>query len=228
MLYRTVYPYFDAVVNFIYPHFCVVCKNRLEPELNLICQECWQSLPRLKHVEADLKSPHITRFLAIWEFNDAIQRLIHEIKFFGKKSLAKPIGEELAKTVSAESEFMAADWVIPVPLHRTKLRERGFNQSLLLSEQISERTGIPVNEKALRRIRYTKPQSKLTAIERDWNVRGAFKVKNSDELAGKKVILVDDVLTTGSTMKACAEALKSAGVRKVLALTAAATLIDSA
>jgi len=172
----------------------------------------------------DFAESQITKFLAVWEFNNAVREVIHEIKFFGKKSLTKFVGRELANLVTRDKDYLEADLIIPVPLHKTKLRERGFNQSLLLSQAIFKLSNIPVNQKVLKRIRYTQPQSKLNTVERQQNVNDAFRVIESSDVKGKTVILVDDVLTTGSTMRACAESLESAGVTKILALTAAATL----
>ncbi len=231
-IYKWAQPYSDAVLNFIYPPYCIICKTRLEPGLTLICKTCWQSLPRINNTQnqkrsqanLDFAESQITKFLAVWEFNDAAQQVIHEIKFFGKKSFAKFVGREMADLMTHDKDYLETDMIIPVPLHKTKLRERGFNQSLLLSQAISKLTNIPVNQKILNRIRYTKPQSRLNAFERQQNVKDAFRVIDPSAVKGKTVVLVDDVLTTGSTMRACAESLDSAGVAKILALTAAATL----
>ena len=138
--------------------------------------------------------------------------------------LAKLVGEELAALVAQDKDYLEADLIMPVPLHRTRLRERGFNQSLLLSQAISGLINIPVHQKVLKRIKYTKPQSKLNAAERQQNVKDAFRVIEPGAVKGKTVIIVDDVLTTGSTIRACAESLVNAQVTKVLALTAAAIL----
>ncbi len=231
-LYEWAKPYSDAVLNFIYPPYCIVCKSRLDPGLTLICKMCWRNLPRIDNTQnqkrsranLDFAESQITRFLAVWEFNIAVQQVIHEIKFFGKKSFAKFIGVELADLISQYEEYLTADLIIPVPLHKIKLLERVFNKSLLLSQAISKKIDIPVKQKVLKRIRNTRPQSKLNAVERQQNVKDAFRVIDPAAVKGKTVVLVDDVLTTGSTMRACAESLDSAGVAKTLALTAAATL----
>ncbi|MCH7755928.1 ComF family protein [candidate division KSB1 bacterium] len=231
-LYKWAQPYSDAVLNFIYPPYCIVCKSRFEPGLTLICETCWRNLPRIDNTQnqkrsranLDFADSYIPMILSVWEFNDAVQQVIHEIKFFGKKSFAKFVGREMADLMTHDKDYLETDMIIPVPLHKTKLRERGFNQSLLLSQAISKLTNIPVNQKILNRIRYTKPQSRLNAFERQQNVKDAFRVIDPSAVKGKTVVLVDDVLTTGSTMRACAESLDSAGVAKILALTAAATL----
>ena len=231
-IYKWAQPYSDAVLNFIYPPYCTICNAGLAPGLTLICKTCWHSLPRIDNTQnqkrsranLDIKESQITKFLAVWEFNNAVQKVIHEIKFFGKKSFSKFVGRELADLMIQDKDCFGVDLIIPVPLHKTRLRERGFNQSLLLSQVIFKLTNIPVKEKVLKRIRHTRPQSKLNVFERQQNVKDAFRVINSSAVKGKTVVLVDDVLTTGATMRACAESLESAGVAKVLALTAAATL----
>jgi len=231
-IYKWVQPYSDAVLNFIYPPYCIICKNRLEHGVTLICKTCWHRLPKIDNAQnqkrsranLDFAESQISKFLAVWEFNTAVQEIIHEIKFFGKKSLSKFVGRELADLMTHDKDYCGVDLIIPVPLHKTRLRERGFNQSLLLSQAISTLTNIPVKEKVLKRIRFTRPQSQLNAFERQQNVKDAFRVIDSSAIKGKTVVLVDDVLTTGSTMLACAESLESAGVAKIFALTAAATL----
>jgi len=231
-IYKWAQPYSDAVLNFIYPPYCTICNTSLEPGLTLICKTCWQSLPRIDNAQnqqrnranLDFAESYISRILSVWEFNNTVQQIIHEIKFFGKKSFATLVGREVADLMTQDKDYLETDLIIPVPLHKTKLRERGFNQSLLLCQAIFKLTNIPVNQKILKRIRYTKSQSKLNSVERQQNVKDAFRVIAPSAIKGKTVILVDDVLTTGSTMRACAESLESAGVARILALTAAATL----
>jgi ComF family protein len=159
----------------------------------------------------------------VWEFNDAVQAIIHELKYQGKKALAQPLGEEMAKAAAQDAEYAAAGTILPVPLHKTKFRERGYNQSLLLSAVVSEILNIPVETEVLKRVRYTKSQSRLNSAERDKNMQGAFQVVKPDLIQNNVTIVVDDVLTTGSTLRACARVLMEAGAAKVLALTAAKT-----
>jgi ComF family protein len=110
---------------------------------------------------------------------------------------------------------------MPVPLHTRRLRERGFNQSLLLARQVSRKRSIPLNFTALWRSRQTQPQTQLSGPERQKNVRGAFEVRNAEAVAGKRVLLIDDVFTTGATVQECAKALLDAGAERVDVLTLA-------
>jgi ComF family protein len=228
-IFKGTRPYIEAVLNFIYPPFCVICQVHLNSDLNLVCEQCWNSLPRIKQgidrnqniFDVDNKTSDVSCVISVWAYTDQVQKIIHEMKYFQKKSLAAKMGDEMAVLVLENHEYLAADFIIPVPLHKTKLRERGFNQSLHLANRIAVFSKIPVESNILKRIRYTKSQSKLSAADREKNVERAFAVTDVEKLLGKKIILVDDVLTTGSTVRECAKVLRQAGVSKILAITAA-------
>lgn len=226
-VYESFNPYIDAALNFIYPPFCLICQGRLELGSKLVCEECWSRLPRINYsFEANQnisssRIPDVSHVISVWEYSEEVQKIIHEMKYSNKQSLAVLMGDEMARLVSENREYQSADSIIPVPLHKTRLRERGFNQSLLLSNRIATISKIPVKSDILERVRYTRPQSKLSATDREKNVLGAFAVTKPDTLKEKTVILVDDVLTTGSTLGACASPLRRAGASKILALTAA-------
>jgi len=212
-----------GVLDFIYPPFCAVCESRLQPTEKLICDECWQQLPEIVTASGDESFPGIDRLLSVWEYAETFQQIVHEMKFFRKKSLANRMADEMSRLVSRDFELSQSDFLIPVPLHRIKYRERGFNQSLLLARRIAAAVGIPVNTN-LRRVKMTKPQSKLGSEERRKNVQGAFVVSQPEQFLDKNVVLVDDVVTTGSTLCACADVLRQIGAKTVFAVTAGKTL----
>jgi len=212
-------PYTEAILNFIYPPFCLFCRLRLDSGVNIICESCWSKLPRIKHQSIINNDSPISRYLSVWEYSEGIQELIHEMKFRRKKGLAHRFAAELSKLVLENKIFRNADLLLPVPLHKLRLRERGFNQSLLLAKEVSKKTSIQIDDKILNRVKYTKTQSKLSASQRQKNVEDAFKTAAGAQLTAKKVILIDDVITTGSTMNACAKALTNIGVGKVLGLS---------
>jgi ComF family protein len=145
-------------------------------------------------------------------FEQAVQAL----KYEGLRALAEPLGEVLAQCWSRAP--YAATVVLPVPLHAARLRQRGYNQSLLLAREFARRVDLPVQGDVLVRERNTRSQVGLSGNERQANVSGAFRCR-SDALRGEKVLLIDDVLTTGATLEACAGALGDAGVDGVWALT---------
>lgn len=220
---RTIAAFGTGVLDFIYPPFCSVCASRLQGAEELVCEACWRDMPRIPGHLYENTFSGIERWWSVWEYSDVFQQLVHEMKFFRKKSLAHKMAEEMWRVLSSDPVMSHADLLIPVPLHRVRLRERGFNQSMLLAQGISEKSGIRVDEN-LRRIRMTQPQSKLGSEARQRNVEGAFAVPGHRRLRNKNVILVDDVTTTGSTLSACASVLRQAGAARVFAVTAGKTL----
>jgi len=148
---------------------------------------------------------------------------IHEFKYMQKSYLARSFGPLLASFAS--THFGAQDnlLVMPVPLHPRRLRERGFNQSLLLARHVSSGLHAQLDFLSLRRVRYTRPQTELSKDERRKNVKMAFAVSDKKAVKGRNVLLVDDVATTGNTLNECARVLKKSGAEKVLCVTLART-----
>ena len=174
-------------------YFCPDCLSALEP-----IPETPMAFGYLDGVQAGLF------------YNDAAARLIHAFKYAGAKYLAESLGAFLPTPPDA-------DWIIPVPLHPFRRRQRGYNQSQLLAQRLSRETGIPMQTKTLTRIRNTPSQAQRTHVERPGNVRDAFLAGRG--LQGSHILLVDDVITTGSTLDACALALRMAGAAGVWAVT---------
>ncbi len=165
--------------------------------------------------------------LRVWEFDRArgfgayegsLRRLIHLLKYDRMSPLARPLAERMATRLG---EIGPVDLMIPVPLYRWRRWRRGFNQAAALAKELSRLSGTPWSRKVLRRIRPTRPQVGLSHRERRLNLAGAFAVSSSGLVSGRRVLLVDDVMTTGATLDACARALKSAGAAWVAGLTAA-------
>jgi ComF family protein len=152
-------------------------------------------------------------------YEGELRALLHLFKYGRVQTLAKPLGRLLALALPREEKF---DAIVPMPLHWRKRWVRGFNQADLLAREISRRTHTPVRY-ALRRVRNTATQAGLTNAKRRKNVSGAFRPRGTKMLHGQRVLLVDDVMTTGSTAAACARALKMAGARQVVLLTVART-----
>jgi competence protein ComFC len=150
-------------------------------------------------------------------YEDELRELIHLFKYGRVQTLVKPLGRLLASALPRERSF---DVVVPMPLYWRKRWQRGFNQAALLSREVSRRTHVPVAN-ALRRVKNTAAQAGLTNAKRRLNVSGAFLAKSRSALRGKRVLLIDDVLTTGATAASCARALKAAGAAEVTLLTLA-------
>jgi ComF family protein len=152
-------------------------------------------------------------------YEGKLRELIHLLKYSGIRTLAKPLGRCLSLAFPLDQPF---DLVAPMPLHWLRLWRRGFNQAQLLAKEVSRRTGIPFGD-VIRRTRPTTPQTGLTHARRRVNVAGAFSVKQGKQVAGLRILLVDDVMTTGTTASECARALKKAGAKYVALLTLART-----
>ena len=172
-----------------------------------MCGECLQRPPPFDHT------------VAAFSYDFPIDKLIQSLKFHERLVLVNHLADSVAKRVDTKP-----DWLVALPLHPTRLRERGFNQSLLLAKRISRQLGIPLLQDACERVRNTPPQSSLPWKERDKNMRQAFTCKLDGKMPGKHVAIVDDVMTTGATMGELAQALKSAGVSEVSAWVVARTL----
>ena len=150
-------------------------------------------------------------------YEGSLQKLIHLFKYAKVESLSEPLGRFMLQALPLEANF---DLVIAMPMHWRKRWERGFNQAELLAEPVAQRYGLKL-AKNLRRTRYTKSQAGLSEADRRANLRGSFQVSRPEEVAGKRILLIDDVFTTGSTLRAAADILKSAGASHVAALTLA-------
>ena len=229
------------LLDFIYPPFCGTCGLPLKDEEKNICRNCWQTLTTIKAPfcqrcglpldSAGLLCPvcrvRQRRFSfarSLGPFDERFQKVIHLLKYRHRKSLAEPLARMLASSLRQERRFDAMEAILPVPLHAVKARSRGYNQSELIAAHLARRTGLRLLKGTLRRTRNTPSQSGLGLARREINVRGAFGVKDRQTISGKRLILVDDVLTTGATVDACVEVLLQAGAEEVCVLTVARTL----
>ncbi|MGE5245998.1 MAG: ComF family protein [Betaproteobacteria bacterium] len=202
---------------------CGRCWSALLPLTPPLCDACGDPLPSWRSISVPLarcprcrRSPRaVDRARAIGEYDGALRAIVHAFKYDGRRSLARPLAALMRARAGTLMDGVAC--AVPVPLHRARHRQRGFNQAADLARHL----GIPVVG-ALRRARATSTQTALPAAQRHRNVRGAFvPARASRALAGAVVLLVDDVCTTGATLEACAAVLKAAGVREVRAITAA-------
>jgi ComF family protein len=154
-------------------------------------------------------------------FDGPVQELIYKLKYGKKVHISRLL---MLLTTSHLTPFVAesgAELIVPVPLHRKRLRERGFNQAVLLAEGLAKCWRMPLSRNNLCRIRWTEPQVRLSVSDRAKNVRGAFSVKDPAQFEGKRLILIDDVYTTGSTVTECAKVLGNAGAKEVYVATVA-------
>ncbi|MCJ7803131.1 MAG: ComF family protein [Desulfobacterales bacterium] len=164
---------------------------------------------------------YFTMARALGTYEGSLQEAIHHWKYEGKTNLTPFFAEWLAEGLKRYWEPDSLDLLIPVPLHTQRLRERGFNQALVLVKELSRRTGIPYQKTTLQKKKPTVPQVNLSGAERGKGLRGAFHVIGKEELVGKSALLVDDVYTTGATVNECSRVLRRGGAKRVDVLTLA-------
>ncbi|RJQ24488.1 MAG: ComF family protein [Peptococcaceae bacterium] len=162
---------------------------------------------------------------AVGPYEGRLRTAVHRLKYGGRKFLARALAMLMVAVISPEEVYRQADLVVPVPLARARLQQRGFNQSELLARWIGRFMGLPVDGKALVKVKDTPPQAGLCKKDREINLRDAFKVNLPDMVSGKKILLVDDVFTTGSTVSVAAASLIGSGARLVVVATVSTAYI---
>ncbi len=233
--------------NILFPSYCCHCDNRLITEENpYYCPACWATLPRIERPFCSLcgiphplaigfgtrsnfpcedcrthPNPYVDCIRSPVRYKGIVKEAIITFKFRKKTLMAEPLGTLLREWIEIEMADMKFDLIVPVPLHPFRLKRRGFNQSLLLAEQVKDSfTGAQLSE-VLLRIRPTMTQTALSIQERRKNIKDAFQVKSPDEVKGKRILLIDDVVTTTTTVTECARILKKSGAISVHVLSVA-------
>jgi len=206
--------------------FCPECLSTIRFITSPLCASCglpFTETGGANHLceECILSTPPFSMARALGSYEGALLDAIHLFKYHGKVSIGEAVGRMMAK--ACYDSLAAGDYplIIPVPLHPKKLRERGFNQALILARQISKRFSVPIDFTTLRRVIHTESQVSLSGRQRMANVRGAFEVTGRSRIENKKILLVDDVYTTGSTVKECSRILVKNGAKEVAVLTLA-------
>jgi ComF family protein len=205
-----------ALADVLAPPLCAACDQRLACRA-VFCPACAASVVRLPHRRP--REDALFSLLAFAAFGGSIATALRRLKYGDRPDIAAPLGDLLRFT--ARGARLSADVVVPVPLHPARLAERGYNQAALLASAVAWELGAPLSARALRRTRATAQQARLDRERRRDNVAGAFSVHAPGGVRGRRVVLVDDVTTTGSTLTACAGALVEAGAATVTALVVA-------
>lgn len=228
------------LLNLFFPPQCLQCNSRV-PTHGTLCRGCWDAIhfisapccarcgfPFEYSTGGDAMcgvclhdAPRFTMGRSVFRYDDASRNLILRLKFQDDTSVSTTYGAWLAQAAAPFLE--ACDAIIPVPLHYRRLIERRYNQAAMLAYGLARHANLPVWPDSLRRIRATSPQSGLDKKERAKNVKRAFDVhsKHAERMRGKRLLLLDDVMTTGATLNACADALFKANARDVYVLTLA-------
>ena len=233
-------PLFGAIGSLFYPAACAVCYEAIDRS-EYLCPACAAKAPRIAPpfcakcsepftgaitetfacANCEHRALHFEAAVATFRSRGVVRKVIHEFKYGQQRHLRYPIASWLAEALEdTRLRGRRFDLVIPVPLHSARERERGFNQALLLAETLCRAASLPLWD-SLERIRYTTTQTAHDRSERMENLRGAFRLRKNRDVRGSRVLLIDDILTTGSTLSECARVLTDAGAFSVHAATAA-------
>ncbi len=216
--------YIKNFISLIYPDLCCVCKKQLFGGEEHVCSYCLAALPHTgfhKHTDNQLTEifrgrANIAGGTALFHFQKGgmVQRLIHQFKYQKDLTLGFWLGQKLGGTLKRSPLFSGLDCIIPVPLHPDKEKSRGFNQSKVIGNGIGDILGIPCRDDLLVRKEATSSQTKKSRFHRWENVSAVFECPDKQSLENMKVLLIDDVVTTGATLEACAlKLMESRGVR---------------
>jgi ComF family protein len=227
--------FINEVIELLFPPVCITCGNRLISQENYLCMDCWLDLPESRfHLDPENKVVRLfwgrvavengTSYFQ-YRKGSRYQKLIHFIKYKGMKELGLNAGHRFGEVLLQSPGFSQTDLVVPVPLHRRKQASRGYNQSEWIAMGIAEAMNKPLSTGNLVRHMHTSTQTRKNRFERWKNVEGIFSIKNNREYENMHILLVDDVVTTGSTLEACAaEILKCPGAKVSIATLAYADI----
>ncbi len=206
------------LINLLYPNLCASCQEVLLKNENVICYNCMLDIPRSYHYQ-DMENPIAKLFwgkikleMALSAFTfvkkGKVQRLIHELKYNGNTKVGELMGIELGKEIDKIEITDKVDVVVPVPIHKKKLKQRGYNQSVFIAIGVAKVLTCEINTTLLKRAERSESQTKKSKYERWENVGSAFTLTDANQYKGKHILLVDDVVTTGATLEACCKKLK--------------------
>ncbi|MFB3887356.1 MAG: ComF family protein [Thermodesulfobacteriota bacterium] len=236
--------FIERLFQFLLPPQCHCCERFLDEGPEGVCPDClakihWITPPFCSVCGAPFVSQEVrnhpcsscltqrryfTTARSLGAYQGPLQEAIHRWKYEGKITLTPFWERWMTEGFYRYWGRGRFDLLIPVPLHKDRLRERGFNQALLLVKALSRRTRIPYRKRVLQKVRPTLPQVSLSRVEREKEVRGSFEVAGGEDLEGKTILLVDDVYTTGATVNECSKVLRDAGAKRVDVFTLAHAL----
>ncbi len=211
----------NSLLELVYPRLCSACCDRLREHENILCLNCIVNLPQT-HFHLDEENPMYQRLagriniqsaFALYYFSalGKVQELLHNLKYRDQPQIGVYLGELLGKRLSESEKFSNIDLIVPVPLFKDKEYKRGYNQSMMFAKGIANVLNVPVANDVLLRVKHTETQTRKSIWERWQNVETVFTLGDTRKLSDKHILLVDDVMTTGATLEACAEKLLELG-----------------
>ncbi len=231
--------FLNGFLSLLFPLNCLICHRGLGSDnRKYLCPACWGKIRLIKEpvcskcgrpsfptvcssCQNQKRKYFFSKARAAGVYEGVLRECIHFFKYQKKAYLARPLGEMLIDGMSNDEDLREADFLIPVPLDGRRFREREFNQAHLLAQVVSRDFKITISSRNLRRARRVPPQTQLSRKQREENVKGLFEVRSREEYKGRRILLIDDVFTTGATVNECARVLKEAGAEEVSVLTVA-------
>jgi competence protein ComFC len=217
-------------LDFILPRICPSCLNKLLLTEISVCNDCLgKILPadssRIKYeFQKKFKSKGIIsgfNSLYVFEKDKELQKIIHAMKYGNNFRIGETLGILLGNKLLNEIQDLNLDLIIPVPLHRLKKSERGYNQSFYISKGVNSILKLVSDNKCIKRIKYTETQTSMNIKEREKNITGAFTIRNEKNISGKNILIIDDVITSGNTVSEVGKTLKGKGARNIYAASLA-------
>lgn len=218
--------FFNKIISIIYPPKCIFCQKILNySTLLYICSDCYSGLPFAQMEVLATSHKNEENFcdgaVSVFQYTGVVKESLIRFKFYNEPSYYKTYAKLIADRFAKMADINQYDMVMSVPLHKYKEFSRGYNQAYLISKELGRELKLPENSRLIKRCRNTEAQSLLDKQKRSQNVKGAFTITYPEKVAGKSIILVDDILTTGSTLEECSRELKKAGAVKVFAVVVA-------
>lgn len=226
----------NATIDFLLPRFCLFCEQKLSTKEKYLCNTCFCKLDLADNTfindfynEKFNNLSNIDFVFSCYKYikSSPIQKIIHQLKYNGKFRIGFYLGTILGAKLKNNIEYSNFDLILPVPIHPIKKTERGYNQSYYIAKGVSKVTNIKIVNNVLIRKIYTKSQSLHNKKQRLENIKDIFDIKNGHIIKGKNIIILDDIITTGSTVKEIAKICKNNGAAKILAASIALTVIGN-
>ena len=222
-------------IDLIYPRTCFSCNCSIEHPRQYLCPDCENKMEPVKEFCEKCGSYPVknlcnhcsdnnysfSRARSVYKFGKEVQVLVHNLKYNEFSGIARFFARKMAEYINSMELFNRIDLICPVPLHKVKKRERGYNQAELISKKLSDILNIRHLPHLIKRKKYTETQTSLSKRERKNNVKNAFRISNKYNIADKNILLIDDVFTTGATVNSISNLLKHNGVGKIYVLTIA-------
>ncbi|MBQ9357374.1 MAG: ComF family protein [Prevotella sp.] len=226
--------FWSRLLDTIAPRTCPVCGGRLSANESIVCASCHMHMPLTNYEKNPFDNPMARLFwgrfpiekaaaMFFYEPQGNVSRIIYEMKYHGKIETCQYMGEIMARRMAAAGFFDGIEAIVPMPLNWRRQWKRGYNQSMEIARGINSVTALPIYNNVVKRRHFSKSQTTLHNYERMKNVENAFSLTKADKISGRHILLIDDIVTTGSTITACAKELAKASVASISLLTVGIT-----